>query len=411
MDLRPQIKIEADRCVMCGMCLPQCPTYLQTRDENESPRGRISLMNAYARGQLPLTPRLQGHLDRCLLCRSCERICPSEVAYGTLMDLTRAQIATERPVPPRRLDPVALTTRSSRRRVAALARLSECLGLRQLARRSGLLRLLGLTRIDALLPALPAHVTWRDVYPATAPARGEVQLFLGCVTESFDSATLLDAIRLLNALGYSVRVPAEQACCGAMHLHAGDRAAFATFAAANVRAFAGEATIVSCASGCGATLREYDRHTDDGAALATRVRDISDFIAALEWPDSLPLRPLPRRVLVHDPCSLTNVLRRADRPRQLLARIPQIELLSLADAPRCCGSAGRYVLDQPEMSDRLREATVDAIAKQQPDILVSANAGCAWQITAGLRARGLAIEVVHPVTLLARQMSSGSSCK
>lgn len=406
MDTRTFVKIEADRCVMCGLCLPHCPTYIKTQNEAESPRGRISLMKALANGDLSLTPKLQQHLDNCLLCRACESKCPSGVNYGPLMDATRTALA-----PPATtktafvsLDELA-TDRKHRQRLSRGLALLEASGLRALGRSLGITKLLGVDRLEQLAPKMQALHPWQSYYPAQREKRGDVALFTGCFTELFDQQTLDAAIKALTYLGYGVHVPASQTCCGALHWHKGDgdqarwlaeqnRAAFADL---NIRA------VISTASGCGAHLGEYGRVLNN-ENLSLQVCDINRFLNEIEWPENIKLQPLALRAAVHDPCSLTNVLKGAQHPYQLLAKIPQLEITPLSGNNRCCGAAGSYMLDHPQMADSLRDDKIKALLEIKPVLLVTSNIGCAMHLAAGARQAGLKLEVVHPVMLLARQI-------
>jgi glycolate oxidase iron-sulfur subunit len=393
---------EANRCVACGLCLPHCPTYAKTCDENESPRGRIALMRALASGQLELTRHLKAHLDLCLSCRACEQVCPSQVRYGRLYDATRAAIWQR--------TRTSLLTRgllAAVKQPSALASSAHWLRIPALAAAVAPFRHTPIGGLLANLPPASAPTSWSRSYPAATP-RGDVALFLGCVTRAFDAETLRSAIRVLNALGYNVDVPAGQGCCGGLHLHAGDTETASQLRVRNTRAFAqhGTSPIVSVASGCAASLRECTEPDGDSGAkqFAARVVDINAFLTRVEWPADLRLSPRRGRIAVHDPCTLSHVLRQESSVYRLLARIPEAEIVPLAQNRTCCGAAGSYFVSQPAMAESLRADKLQAIRDATPDVLASANIGCALFLAAGLRSRGHALEVVHPVTLLARQL-------
>jgi glycolate oxidase iron-sulfur subunit len=287
-------------------------------------------------------------------------------------------------------------------------RLIQRSGLQALSRRIGFTRLLGLARLDALLPALGPLPAWREYYPPTGRQCGAVALFLGCFADFADRPTLNAAVYLLARIGYGVHIPRRQTCCGALHLHQGDRVIARHLAECNAAAFNGLPidAVINTSSGCGVTLTEYPRN--DFPRLATPVRDISEFLAGVSWPDDIRFAPLAKRAAVHDPCSLSNVLHQAKMPYQLLARIPDLELVALPDNRRCCGAAGSYMLSQPEIADRLRDEKIAVLRKLDAEILVTSNPGCALHLRAGIRTAGLNIEVMHPVALLARQMQAAN---
>jgi glycolate oxidase iron-sulfur subunit len=400
---------------MCGMCLPHCPTYRVYRSESDSPRGRIALMSALAQGELLDDPRLRLHLDRCLACRACEAMCPSEVPYGQLIDAGRAMLEQHRPPAPwprllRWIGADLLLARPRRLRpLAKLLRLSQRSGMDRLA------PLLGLGAAARLLPPLQPLPKWHDYYPPGLPKQGDVALFLGCIASVVDSPTSLAAIRVLNRLGYGVYVPSAQVCCGAVHQHAGRPERALASIRANLRVFAGlpVQAVIGTASGCTAMLQDYPcrlgEDSEPAAAtppgLPAPVRDISDFLTGVTWPTGLAPAPTPLRVTLHNPCTLLRVLHKGDAPGRLLERIPSLEVCTLEEKGRCCGAAGTHMLTHPSLARALRGELLDEIEQQAPDVLATSNIGCALHLRAGLRERGLDPEVLHPVQLLSRAIA------
>ncbi len=411
MNLASQIIADADRCVLCGMCLPHCPTYALTHNEAESPRGRISLMLALARKQLEVTPRLLGHLDRCLSCRACEAMCPSQVAYGRLLRNSRERLYERRPQPAlSRL--LADTLRSPARRsmLRGALRLMRYSGLQRVGSATGLFGQGAIGHLVEAVPALPGSAPLPDFIPAQGEERGQLALFVGCTGDLFERALLHDAARLLSTLGFGIHIPATQACCGALQVQRGDGGTARALAEQNIRTFAalGVDTVLTVASGCGAWLHEYGDLLDSPAAtgFARKVRDINSFLAATDWPAALEVRPLARTVFVHEPCSLRNVLHGGADIYKVLCRIPELEALPLPHNDRCCGAAGSYFVGEPETADALRAEKIAALAGHNGALLVSANIGCALHLAAGIRAAGLDIEVLHPISLLVRHLAS-----
>lgn len=393
---------QADLCVKCGLCLPYCPTYLDQQHEGDSPRGRIALLQGLATAALDLTPRLEQHLDGCLGCRSCERVCPAQVPYGQLLDRGRALLAQQRPERTARERRIGTLLASPRWRAVlrALLALYRGSGLQRLVRRTRLLGRGSLARLESLLPEGDAAAL-----PLSTPGPGmPVSLFTGCAGDLFDRRTLADTGALLSRLGFSVEVPRTQGCCGAIHQHAGELESAAGHARRNLAAFAGEAPVLCTASGCGASLAEYGLLLGDaaGGQFGRRVQDLSAYLLR-HWPQDAALRPLRARVALHTPCTLRNVLRGDGAVRALLAKIPQVELVELAGGA-CCGAAGSHFITRPQAADRLLQGTLDAVSRVQPDLIVSSNVGCALHVAAGLRRRGAAPEVLHPASLLLRQL-------
>ncbi len=393
---------DTNRCVMCGMCLPHCPTYTQTRNEAESPRGRIALIQAMDRGALPASAALSRHLESCLMCRACEDMCPARVPYGALMDLGRAQLERRR----WRLHRVALQALRPLLIYRSLRRIAERLS--RIAGHLGIWRRVG--SIPGPSTGRPARAPWPDyLKPGSALAGPSVGLFTGCVAEIMDRDTLAAATRVLTALGYHVVRPEGQVCCGAIHHHNGLPATSAGLIERNARAFGDPhiQAIVSTATGCGAFLSEADQliETPQVTELARRHRDIVGFVVdSPRWP-ALRLSPSRARVAVHIPCSLAHVLKEPDLPFSLLGRVPGLQAQALPGNDRCCGAAGTYMITHRKMARTLGDDKVDAIEASGADIVVTPNIGCRIHLQAALSRRGLTVEVIHPVTLVARQLA------
>jgi glycolate oxidase iron-sulfur subunit len=397
----------ADRCVKCGLCLPHCPTFTLTGNEADSPRGRISLMQMVTTQNPDWSTGLFMHLDRCLQCRACEAMCPSQVPYGTLMDTVRSVIE-----PHRRRSAFDRWLRKTGLGIAASPRSWRWLGtLLNIYRTIGLKALVSripgaprsLKRASALLPPPASRVTRP---PHAETCTGTVSLFCGCAGSVFDQHTLNTTRALLQILGYQVLVPQKQTCCGALHQHNGDSETAARLMETNLRAFNPEFRIIGTASGCTAQLSEYGLATNHTAAraFAGQVTDILHFL--LQQPlQSLSFAPLAEKVGVYVPCTQRNVLKRSADLADSLKYIPGIEPVVINPHGGCCGAAGSYMLSQPEFSDRLRSKVLDAIVSSETKKVVTSNIGCSLQIQAGLRELGLDIEVLHPVVLLQRQLA------
>lgn len=396
----------ADHCVACGLCLPHCPTYRKTLSEADSPRGRIALMRGVLERQIPINTRFIEHIDLCLTCRACERACPNHVAYGNLVDGMRVIIETKRNS--RFLHKLALRHLLTRPRlleaIGTSLRWYRNMGAQTMVRKSGLLKLLGLENLDRYLPPITPRVRWRARYPAREKQSAAVGLFLGCVARITDSETLQATIYVLNRLGYTVVVPKNQNCCGALQAHSGEQSTALQLAEQNVQAFGDLNTIVSTASGCGAHLGEYKRLLGEPASMfSARVVDINTFLCNIEAWENIEFAPLKDKVVVHDPCTLRNVLRQESFPYQLLKHIPGAEIKPLPGSDQCCGAAGNYFLHHPEMATTLLSDKMEALKTSGAQYLVTSNVGCAMYLRSGL-VGDASIEVLHPITLLARQM-------
>ena len=354
-----------DRCVKCGLCLPHCPTFTLTGNEADSPRGRISLMQALDQPPVAWSPGLFQHLDRCLQCQACEAMCPSGVPFGQLMDNARSRLE-----PHRQRSWSGRLLRRSGLRLLASPRWSGALSMFVSAyRRTGLhwliARLPGtpqmLRRLDRLLPE-PSKPTRKLTVAPGAGAKGSVHLFRGCMGNALDAGTLQAAQQLLEQLGYRVDTNTAQNCCGALHQHNGEPAIAAQLARANVAAFAvDQAPVLATASACSAHLQQYSTLFPDTGAFSGRAWDILHFLAE-QGQGGVQFLPLPETVAVHIPCSHRNSLGQAGDIIEVLEWIPEIALLPINPASSCCGAAGSYMLSQPELSEQLREPVLDRIA-------------------------------------------------
>jgi glycolate dehydrogenase iron-sulfur subunit len=417
-----------DPCVHCGFCLPACPTYLATGDESDSPRGRILLMRALERGELPADdPAVREHLDACLGCRGCEPVCPAGVGYGRGLEAARERLAAANGLGGTARTALAVFRRESLwRPLLAAARLLRGTGLpRRLAGGGRLGFAMGMVAASARRKDAKTQgreggkaerrsgggshgPAFRPLAPisgppsAIPPDRPTVAVFRGCVMDAL-FGHVHDAVRrTLEVNGYRVVEVPGQSCCGALHEHAGDRTSARTLLRANAEAFAGRADLVAVDSaGCGALLKDA-AHLDPGAAareLAGKVRDVSELLAAA---GPRPGGALELALAYDAPCHLEQAQGVRDAPLTLLGAIPGLRVRRLPGSERCCGSAGIYSLLHPAMSRAVLDAKIRSIAEAspRPGLVATGNPGCVMQIGAGLRAAGLDIGVVHPVEVL-----------
>jgi glycolate oxidase iron-sulfur subunit len=428
IDPSGELRHLADDCVHCGFCLPACPTYSLWGEEMDSPRGRIHLISQLLDGAEG-TAATAVHLDRCLGCMACVPACPSGVRYDRLIGAARSWAEEPPPGPA----PAPLPARSRRDRAARAAifatfpyprrlrpllaplRAAQGLRLDGLLTRSGLAERLSPELAAALrvapapdrtrLPGTPTRLPSR--VPARGPRRAVVGMLTGCVQQVFFPGVNAATARVLAAEGCDVVIPPGQGCCGALSVHGGRVTEAKRFARRTIATFerAGVDTIVVNAAGCGSAMKEYaELLAGDGGwaqraeALSDRVRDFTEFLAGLG--PAATRHPLPVQAAYHDACHLGHAQRITAQPRALLAGIPGLTLAEIPDGGICCGSAGIYNLVQPEAARELGERKASAITSTGAQLLISANPGCALQISAALAARGAVLPMSHVAEVL-----------
>ena len=411
-------------CIKCGLCLPTCPTYELKQDERSSPRGRIHLIGAVLAGTLPIDdPTFTAQMSECLGCRNCEPVCPSGVAFGSLLEDARAQIARHHAARPasvvkRLAYDLALGNRMVLRALSAAIAFLDASGTRALVRRTGLLDALGLARLDALVPTPRGRpFEGRDqMWPGDVDDEEvDVALFTGCVMSAMFGDVHRATVRVLARSGFTVAVPAGQGCCGALHLHAGFKDAARAYARRTIAAFEdadGEVIAVN-AAGCGAVMKEYgDLLADDpawarrAAEFAARVRDATELVGGLASAAAHTPTAVPMRVAYQDPCHLAHAQRVTAQPRRAIDALLGVRRVEMEEADRCCGSAGVYNVTHPDIADRLADKKIDAARAAGAQRIVTANPGCQMQLAAASR-RVHGPPVLHIMELLDNPASSG----
>lgn len=397
-----------NQCIRCGLCLPACPTYLETLTETSSPRGRISLIKAVGEGELDLlSPGFVAQMSECLDCRACEASCPSGVHYGALVETARTQIQRASAARPAAFLYLFGNLRAMRF-LASLLRLYQRSGLQALVRSSGLLRALKLADLEAMAPQISPHFfTARDQHLKTPGATKTAFMHAGCIMPVAFAKVNDATVRMLQRAGCNVLIPSDQGCCGAITVHAGEMDAGRELAKRNIAAFenSGADYYAINAAGCGSTLKEYGEMFEHDTlwaprarAFSARVRDISELLDQLGIPP--PDRRLEARVTYQEPCHLAHAQRISAAPRRLLAMVPGLRLLEMPESSLCCGSAGMYNVTQPEMAGRLQRRKIENTLATGAQVVVTANPGCALQLRAGLAGEATPIPVKHIVELL-----------
>lgn len=378
-------------CIRCGFCLEACPTFTETGSELESPRGRIYLVRSALDGKLRWKDDVGPHLDRCLGCRACETACPSAVQYGVILEMARDRIEAAKP---------------DRAKAALLASTAKPNLLRtQLAlghllpgkRMPGLMsRWISGESPEADLPAPEPTPDYPPLDEATLPpVRGEVYLLEGCAMRVLYPGVHQSLRRLLRRVGYTVREAPSQGCCGSIYAHNGHLEEASALAKKLAAAMSGDLPVIVDSAGCGSAMKEYEDRD-----FARRVYDASEFLLGQGLEDVLKGARLEKRVTYHDACHLAHGQGIRSAPRALLSAIPGIELVELAEADTCCGSAGIYNLTQPKMARTLLERKFANIEATGAELVALGNPGCHAWIAQAAREHGGQVRVVHTLQLM-----------
>ena len=409
------------QCMHCGLCLPTCPTYVATKIERHSPRGRIALMRAIADGRMEATRTFAEEMYFCLGCLACVSACPAGVNYAELFEHARAEAESSGALKSVKRDLIrALAIKwlfmdhSRLQLVGLVLRLYQQLGFQFLIRRSGILKLLPgrLRELEAMTPDIRPRFSNELIAPVT-PASGQrryrVALLTGCAQDLIFSEINRDTAEVLTRNGCDVITPPAQDCCGSLHAHNGEWSLAQELARKQIDQFPpGQFdAIITNAGGCGSHLKHYHKLLADDVVYRERAREWDSKVRDIhEWLIQIGLRRpraggLSRKVAYHESCHLAHGQQITRQPRQLLEGIPGVSLVELPENSWCCGSAGIYNLVQPEMAEQLLQRKLDHIQSTGANTVATGNPGCLLQLINGAKQRGLALEVVHPVSLLA----------
>lgn len=406
-------------CMRCGFCLPACPTYLATnQDETHSPRGRIALMKAMRDGDVVWDGSVEEAFDVCLGCRACEPACPAGVQYGALIEETRVAVQQVKPQSLREkgIRNVAFNHLfADQKKMATTVKLVQFYqksGLQKITRKIGFLELFPpfMKEMESVLPNIETN---KNTAGLTKSAKINVAFFTGCLMNTLFQETNRKTVALLERLGAHVFTPKEQQCCGALHGHSGELEKGIQNARNNIDAFDSDEFdyIVNNAGGCGAFLSEYEKHLqsdkfyqEKAIRFSKKTIDISSILIKLGMTELLKKGTAESHSIVtyQDSCHLRNVNHVFLEPRLLLQDAPGFEYKELIDAESCCGSAGIYNLLQPEMAKRILDAKMKGVKDLQPAVIVTSNPGCFMQMQVGVQREGLEkdMQVLHIVDFL-----------
>jgi glycolate oxidase iron-sulfur subunit len=426
------------QCMHCGMCLPTCPTYDETKLERHSPRGRIALMRAIADDELKVTRAFGEEMYYCLGCLACTTACPAGVNYAELFETARAEIERQGVLDTPKRGAIrwfalrlVFTRPRLLRLVGRLLWLWQASGLQSLARRSGILNLLpeNLRRLEPQAPRILPRFSHQLIRPEEKPASPvrRVAVLTGCVQDLAFADINRATVDVLLANRCEVVTPPVQPCCGSLHAHNSDVESARELARRQLDLFNPDDfdAIISNAGGCGSHLRAYGHllHADPAyaaraAAWSQKLKDIHEYLVEINFrPPAAPapspdvrntnITPAAKSVTYHESCHLCHGQKVSAQPRAILRSLPGVELRECAEAQWCCGSAGIYNITQPDTAARLQERKVGHVLATGADIVATANPGCHLQLENGLRSAcattsAAAPAVTHPVILLAR---------
>ncbi len=412
---KPSKKI-VDDCVHCGFCLSACPTYIETGNELDSPRGRIYLMGSVLEEKIPLGDTVVEHLDKCLGCLACETACPSGVEYRFLIESSRAQIERnyKRSVSDKLFRGMLFSVLPYPKKLGRMLPLLYFYnksGMRKVVNSFGILKKLSssLHRMEQMIPDVDSISIkkYPEVIPPVNEKKYRVALLTGCVQNVFFSATNISSINVLSKLGCEVVIPGDQACCGALSVHSGRLEEGREFARKVVDIFSSldvDAFVINSA-GCGSAIKEYsdllsqDRdYSQKARKLADKTKDIMEFIDEIGI--NQDYNNLNMKITYQDACHISHGQNIRSAPRNILSRIPGLEILEMKNSDTCCGSAGVYNILQPDLAEDILSKKIENIENTKAEYVVAGNPGCLIQIQKGLRENNRNLGIAHPIEIL-----------
>ena len=398
-----------DQCVMCGLCLPHCPTYHATKLEAESPRGRISLVRALHEETLQPSANLVRHLDTCLACMNCLTVCPAKVNYEKILDAGREITRYEHSCAyklKQSLILFCLTNIFARKTIKLLLRIYHIFGFNLLLAKLSKKYPYAL-RFIQIIPK-PEKPHFKASKYIKTPNKIRAMLISTCASDIFHDQTLEAAKFVLNKINCEVITPKYTYCCGALHQHDGDLKTASILMKNFLASIVDNEfdVVIPIASGCGAHLNRLPDLIDSAHSqeIADKLTEINSFVVEKMDDKKLEFNPLLEEVWIHQPCTQRLLTKELHAVEQLLSKIPQMKIKTFRDEVKCCGAGGMNALSQAELADSLIANKINEIMESNARFLVTSNIGCAMHFQSSLNRGGSAVTVCHPITLIAQQL-------
>lgn len=399
-------------CNKCGLCLPGCPTYRVTGIEWASARGRVALLRSALLDKRVELSDINDPISNCLTCNGCTEHCPPGVPTGEIIFKAREELLRRKGDSwmQRLLFRKALANPDMIHKASRLLRLADVTGLRMLARKTGLTRLIGdAGKAETMVPRVPASEGLEAVKRLAKKMdkpKYRVAYFVGCYAPNFAPERAAATIHVLNKNRAEVAVP-DFVCCGLPAAGYGDAESARNLARKNIEIASQmkvDAIVTPCAS-CSSFLKDYTKLLADdpewaekAKEFAGKVRDISEFLVDIGL--NTEMGELKRKVTFHDPCHLAHYQKITNQPRIILKSIPGVEFTNMAEADMCCGAAGSYAFKNYDLSQRVLERKMNNVAKTGADTLVSSCPACIMQLSCGVGQHKLPVSVLEVVDLL-----------
>lgn len=411
------------QCIHCGLCLSVCPTYELTKSEKSSPRGRIRLINAVAKGELPITQAFADEMSFCLDCQACETACPAGVKYGTIVEAARVEIdnAGFGSIIGRLIKKIALKSILASpfrlKIVSKIFYIYQNTGIQKFLHKSGLFKLIStkLGEVDKLAPQVSRTFSTKFIPEYTKP-KGETKyktaFLTGCLMDVMFAEINKDTIDVLTACGCEVYSPKKQVCCGSLHAHNGDMETAKKLARKNIDVFGKYEYqyLISNSAGCGAYMKEYEHvfeddpeYSEKAKEFSQKVKDITEFLD-IEKPIKY-LDAIKETITYHDACHLAHTQKVVSEPRNVLKSIPGLKINELQESNWCCGSAGIYNIVRYDDSMKILERKMENIKNSGADVVITGNPGCLQQIKYGADKFNVNVKVLHTVTLIKKALA------
>ncbi len=403
-------------CVHCGMCLESCPTYEQTGQEQHSPRGRVHLIKSVAEGKLEVNEQFMDPVNQCLDCRACTTACPADVDVGGLIEEARGQIRQAMPLKGWKgmvskffLEDL-FPHHNRLQTFGKVLKFYQKSGMQKVVRNTGLINVMPkhLVEMESIMPEIktPVRKQFKDekVIKAKGEEKGTVGFLTGCIMDVMFSDINESTINVLTHNGNNVTIPEQQTCCGALHVHAGDRKTGKKLAMKNIEAFEDADKVIVNAAGCGCMLKDYPElfrgdpeWREKAEAFSAKVEDVSKYLHDTGY--EKPKSEMNTRLTYHDACHLAHGQGVREEPRQILLDIPGVEMVHMPNSDRCCGSAGIYNITNPEMAGAVLESKMQNVP-DDVEMIPMGNPGCMLQMAIGVQKYGRNQQIVHTIQLL-----------